>query len=279
MGSQQVISAQVESKVDDPHFHLSCIEAWMRPSHLPPLAGALPLFFSLSFLRPLTGFLTILLERGHPHPQHHRCVPKPANSREHQSAFHPAPDPKSSLPRQSQPGRTRSRAAPEAAAAQNVALPSLFGDDHFRLVPVKFQPQGPVAQVHLRFARHEAGLCGGELVERSSLVGVAVLLWVGVAGRGVALRRGVGQEAVVGSVGDDWVVGHVAAGAADGEGGVRGSVLAGVREHGTGSSGRRLWLARLREEVAICSRAIETVTKLRDPVQDRREFTSLDVPW
>lgn len=172
-----------------------------------------------------------------------------------------------------------SPAAPGAAAAKNVVLPSLFGDDHLRLVPVKFQPKRPVAQVHLCFAGHQPRLGGGELVERSSLVGVAVLLWVGVAGRGVSLRRGVGQEAVVGSVGDDRVVGHVAAGAADGEGGVRRSVLAGVREHGTGSSGRRLWLAGLREEVAICSRAIETVTKLRDPVQDRREFTSLDVPW
>lgn len=146
-------------------------------------------------------------------------------------------------------------------------------------MPMKFQPKWPVAQVYLRLARHQPGLGGRELVERSSLVGVAVLLWVGVAGRGVALRRGVGQQAVVSSVGDNRVVGHVAARAADGEGGMRRSVLARVREHGTGSSGRRLWLAGLREEVTICSRAIETVTKLRDPVQDRREFTSLDVPW
>lgn len=33
-GESTGITAQVESKVGDPHFHLSCIQAWMRPSHL-----------------------------------------------------------------------------------------------------------------------------------------------------------------------------------------------------------------------------------------------------
>lgn len=191
----------------------------------------------------------------------------------------PLPDPAASLPGGFTSWVRSPGVAPGTAAAKKVALPSLLSDDHLRLVPMKFQPKWPVAQVYLRLAGHQPRLGGGELVERGSLVRVAVLLWVGVAGRGVSLGRRVGQQAVVGSVGDDRVVGHVAAGAADGEGGMRRSVLAGVREHGTGSGGRRLWLAGLREEVAICSRAIETVTKLRDPVQDRREFTSLDVPW
>jgi len=146
-------------------------------------------------------------------------------------------------------------------------------------VPVEFEPEGPVAEVDLSLAGNEPRLGGGELVERCPLVGMAVLLGVRVARRRVALRRGVGQEAVVSSVGDDRVVSHVAAGAGDGEGWVSRSVLSGVREHGTGSRGSRLGLAGLREQIAICRRSIETVTKLGDPVQDGREFISLDVPW
>lgn len=198
-GKSAGITAQVESEVGDPNLHLSVYRALMPPSHLPATGqGSPPL--SLSFLRPLTGSPTTFLEREPPRPPPRSptsprwlylplsVFPTPANSRTRQSAFHSAPDPKSSLPRRSQPGYTCPPAAPGAAAAKNVTLPSLFGDDHLRLVPVKFQPKGPVAQVHLRFARHQPGLCGGELVERGSLVGVAVLLWVGVAGGGVALR-------------------------------------------------------------------------------------------
>lgn len=173
----------------------------------------------------------------------------------------------------------RPRLPPFPPTIAPTRLPALLGDDHLRLVPVEFQPERPVAQVDLRLARHQPRLGGGELVERGALVGMAVLLGVGVARRRVALRRGVGQEAVIGAVGDDGVVSHVAAGAGDGEGRVSGSVLAGVGEHGTGRGGSRLGLAGLREQIAICGRSIETVTKLGDPVQDGREFISLDVPW
>lgn len=79
-------------------------------------------------------------------------------------------------------------AAPGAAAAKNVALPSLFGDDHLRLVPVKFQPKGPVGTGTPALLPGTSPGCVRELVERGSLVGVAVLLRVGVAGGGVALR-------------------------------------------------------------------------------------------
>lgn len=144
---------------------------------------------------------------------------------------------------------------------------------------MKFQPEWPVAQVDLSLAGNEPRLGGGELVERCPLVGMAILLGIRVARRGVALWRRVGQEAVISSVGDHRMVSHVAAGAGDGEGWMSRSMLAGVREHGTRSRSSRLGLAGLREQIAICSRSIETVTKLRDPVQDGREFISLDVPW
>lgn len=158
-------------------------------------------------------------------------------------------------------------------------LPPLLRDDHLRLVPVKFQPEWPVAQVDLSLAGNEPRLGGGELVERCPLIGMAILLGIRVARRGVALWRRVGQEAVISSVGDHRMVSHVAAGTGDGEGWMSRSMLAGVREHGTRSRSSRLGLAGLREQIAICSRSIETVTKLRDPVQDGREFISLDVPW
>lgn len=184
-------------------------------------------------------------------------------------------------------GRRRLRAAPPAESADQPrhpkgplgALPSLLRDDHLRLVAVKFQPEWPVAQVDLSLAGNQPRLGGGELVERCPLVGMAILLGVRVARRGVALRRRVGQEAVISSVGDHRMMSHVAAGTGDGEGWVCRSMLAGIREHGTRSRGSRLGLAGLREQIAICSRSIETVTKLRDPVQDGREFISLDVPW
>lgn len=53
-------------------------------------------------------------------------------------------------------------------------------------------------------------------------------------------------------------------GVVDGEGGVCWFVLVGVWEYGIGSSGCRLWLVGLREEVVICSRVIEIVMKFRD---------------
>lgn len=171
------------------------------------------------------------------------------------------------------------RLSPDTQKGPRGGLPSLLCDDHLRLVPVKFQPEWPVAQVDLSLAGNQPRLGGGELVERCPLVGMAILLGVRVARRGVALRRRVGQEAVISSVGDHRMMSHVAAGAGDGEGWVSRSMLAGIREHGTRSRGSRLGLAGLREQIAICSRSIETVTKLRDPVQDGREFISLDVPW
>ena len=156
------------------------------------LARALPL--SLSFLRPLTASPSTFLGKDHPTPPptsplwFYLSLPLFPKTLQ----LWRAPE---RLPFRSRPQivaaaaiTTCPWAAPGAATAEIVALPSLFGDDHLRLVPVKFQPKGPVAQVHLRFAGHEPGLRGGELVEWSSLVGVAVLLWVGVAGRGVALR-------------------------------------------------------------------------------------------
>lgn len=119
-------------------------------------------------------------------------------------------------------------------SAGEAHLPALLGDDHLRLVPVELEPQGPVAQVNLRLARHQSSLRRGELVESSPLVRVSVLLRVRVAGGRVALRGRVAQQAVVGSVRDDRVVGHVAAGTPDGESRVRRSMLAGVGEHGSG---------------------------------------------
>ncbi len=82
---------------------------------------------------------------------------------------------------------------------------------------VEFKPQGPVAEVNLRFTGNETGLSGGKLVERRALVRVSVLLRVGVARRRIALRRRVAQQTVVGSVRDDRMVSHVPARAADGE--------------------------------------------------------------
>lgn len=192
-GESAGVTAQVESEVGDPHLHLPLVPGFDASLQFPSRRPGLSLSFA--FLQPLTGSLTTFLEREPPY-QHHRggytfhfpLFPKPVNSRAHQSAFHSAPDPKTSLPGLVTTQRSCPRAVPGAATAKNVALPSLFGDDHLRLVAVKFQPEGPVAQVHLRFAGYQSGLRGRELVERGSLVGVAVLLWVGVAGRGVALR-------------------------------------------------------------------------------------------
>lgn len=114
-------------------------------------------------------------------------------------------------------------------------LPSLLCDDHLCLVSVELQPQGPVAQIHLRFARNQSCLRGGKLVKSPSLVRVSILLRVRVARRRVALRRSVGQKAVVSSVRYDRVVGHVAARTPDRESRVRWSMLTRVREHGAGS--------------------------------------------
>lgn len=113
--------------------------------------------------------------------------------------------------------------------------PPLLCDDHLCLVPVKLQPQGPVAQIHLRLPRHQSCLRGGELVKSPSLVRVSILLRVRVARRRVALGRSVGQKAVVSSISYDRVMGHVAAGTPDRESRVRWSMLARVGEHGTGS--------------------------------------------
>lgn len=116
-----------------------------------------------------------------------------------------------------------------------VHLPSLLCDDHLCLVSVKLQPQGPVAQIHLCFPRNQSCLRGGELVKSPSLVSVSILLRVRVARRRVALRRSVGQKAVVSSISYDRVMGHITAGTSNRESRVRWSMLARVREHGTGS--------------------------------------------
>lgn len=140
---------------------------------------------------------------------------------------------------------------------------------------VKFKPQGPVAEVNLRFAGNETGLSGGKLVESRALVRVSVLLRVWVARRRIALRRRVAQQTVVGSVRDDRMMSHVPARAADGESRVRRSMLTRVGKHG----GRtRLNLTGLRQEIPFSRRSIESVTTVGDSVKIRREFASLDVP-
>lgn len=156
-------------------------------------------------------------------------------------------------------------------------LPSLLCDDHLRLVPVELEPQGPVAQIHLRFPRHQSCLRGGELVKSSSLVRVSILLRVGVAGSSVALRRSVGQKAVVSSVSYNRMMGHVATGTSNRESWVRGSMLARVREHGGCWDWLRLcgW----RKDAPFSCRSIEIMTDVRDSVKIRREFAPLDVPW
>lgn len=141
---------------------------------------------------------------------------------------------------------------------------------------VKFKPQGPVAEVNLRFTGHEPGLSGGKLVESRSLVRVSILLRVRVARGRVALRRRVAQQTVVGSVRDHRMVSHVAARAADGESWVRRSMLTRVGKHGGGT---RLNLTGLRQEIPFSCRSIESVTTVGDSVKIRREFASLDVPW
>lgn len=114
-------------------------------------------------------------------------------------------------------------------------LPPLLCDDHLCLVSVKLQPQGPVAQIHLRFPRNQSSLRRGELVKSPSLVSVSILLRVRVASRWVTLRRSIGQKAVVSSISYDRVMGHVAAGTSNRKSRVRWSMLARIREHGTGS--------------------------------------------
>lgn len=124
-------------------------------------------------------------------------------------------------------------------------LPPLLRYDHLGLMPVKLEPQRPVAQVNLRFAREQSGLCRAELVESGALVRVAVLLSIRVAGARVALWRSVTQQTVVRSVRYDRMMRHVATRASDGKGRMRWSVLAGVGEHSGGACGERLSLARL----------------------------------
>lgn len=159
-----------------------------------------------------------------------------------------------------------------------VHLPSLLCDDHLCLVSVKLQPQGPVAQIHLCFPRNQSCLRGGELVKSPSLVSVSILLRVRVARRRVALRRSVGQKAVVSSISYDRVMGHITAGTSNRESRVRWSMLARVREHGTGSCWDWLWLGGWRKDAPFSCRSIEIMTDVRDSVKIRREFAPLDVP-
>ena len=160
-------------------------------------------------------------------------------------------------------------------------VPSLLGDDHLGLVPVELEPQRAVAEVDLRLAGHQAGL-RGELVEGGALVRVSVLLSVRVAGGRVSLRGGGAQQAAVRSVGDDGVVRHVAARTPDGEGGVRGSVLAGVGEHGAGSGGdgvrRSGQRGGGRRRTPCCCRSIESMTRVRESLQSRSGCAPPDVP-
>lgn len=82
-----------------------------------PQAGTLPLFL----LSPAPDWLSDhLSSAGIPLPTSPRRLylppslfPKPANSRAHPSAFHSAPDPKSSLPARSQPGALAPWPCPE----------------------------------------------------------------------------------------------------------------------------------------------------------------------
>lgn len=157
--------------------------------------------------------------------------------------------------------------------------PSLLCDDHFCLVSVKLQPQGPVAQIHLCFARNQSCLSRGELVKSPSLVSVSILLRVRVARRWVALRRSVAQKAVISSICYNRVVGHVTAGTSNRKSRVCWSMLAWVREHGTGSCWDWLRLCRWRKDAPFSCRSIEIMTDVRDSVKIRREFAPLDVPW
>lgn len=142
-------------------------------------------------------------------------------------------------------------------------------------MPVKFKPQGPVAQVNLRFARYEPGLSRGKLVESRPLVRMSVLLRVRVARGRVALWRRVAQQTVVGSVRNHRMVSHVPARASDGERRVRRAMLTRIGKHGGGT---RLNLSGLRQEIPFSCRSIEIVTTVGDSVKIRREFASLDVP-
>lgn len=140
---------------------------------------------------------------------------------------------------------------------------------------VKFKPQGPVAEVNLRFTRHEPGLSGGKLVKSRPLIRVSVLLRVRVARGRVALRRRVAQQTVVGSVRYHRMMSHVPARASDGESWVRRSMLTRIGKHGGGT---RLNLSGLRQEIPFSCRSIEIMTTVGDSVKIRREFASLDVP-
>lgn len=158
-------------------------------------------------------------------------------------------------------------------------LPPLLCDDHLCLMPVKLEPQGPVAQIHLRLPRYQSCLRRGELVKSASLIRVSILLRVRVASSRVALRRSVGQKAVVSSIRYDRVMGHVAAGTSNRKRRVRRSVLARVREHGTGRCWDWLCLGRWRKDAPFSCRSIEIMTDVRDSVKIRREFAPLYVPW
>lgn len=124
-------------------------------------------------------------------------------------------------------------------------LPPLLGYNHLGLMPMKLEPQRPVAQVDLRFAREKSSLRRAELVESGALVRVAVLLSIRVAGTRVALWGSISQQTVVSSVRYDRMMRHVTTRASDGKGRVRWSVLAGVGKHGGGARGERLSLAGL----------------------------------
>lgn len=158
-------------------------------------------------------------------------------------------------------------------------LPPLLCDDHLCLVSVKLQPQGPVAQIHLRFPRNESRLRRRELVKSPSLVCVSILLRIRVARCRVALRRSVGKKAVISSISYDRVVGHVTARTSNRKSRMRWSMLARVREHGSGSCWDWLRLGRWRKDAPFSCRSIEIMTDVRDSVKIRREFAPLDVPW
>lgn len=41
-----------------------------------------------------------------------------------------------------------------------LSLPALFGDDHFGVMAVEFEPECSITEVNLRLGAHEAGVRG-----------------------------------------------------------------------------------------------------------------------
>lgn len=105
------------------------------------------------------------------------------------------------------------------------ALPPLFGDDHFGLMSVEFEPERTVAQVHLRFGGHESRVRRGERVQGAALVRLTVSLRVRIRCARVVLSWGTGQHSVVRPVRNDGVMRNEVTRVGDGERRQRVSVL------------------------------------------------------